>query len=147
MNKKSKNITQLFGKIAFAIFVFIASAILATEILQKKIYFSLFAGIPFGFIMGVIALLIVFKYPSQIWNIIKITFKNLFAFLIGGTLSASFVLVFLIQYLALKTAPGEGFGLVIGVVMMFFFWLIASAFAGGCLGIVIYNLIKHFRKK
>jgi len=147
MNKKYKNITLLFEKIFFSIFVFLASAIIATEVLQKKIYFSLFVGIPFGLITGVITLLIITKYPIQIKNIVKIIAKNLFAFLIGGILSTILSLIFLIQYIAIKTAPGEGFGMIIGTVIMFFFWLIVFALIGGLLGITTFNLIKYFRKK
>lgn len=51
---------KLIKRVIISFIVFILTAILFTEILQDRIYFSLFVGIPLGGIIGLVVYLYLF---------------------------------------------------------------------------------------
>lgn len=57
---------HIFASISFALAAFFGVGLLLTELLQKTIEFSLFIGIPGGFLAGIVVLIISLVYFGKL---------------------------------------------------------------------------------
>lgn len=87
------------------------------------------------------------KFNQKFRKILSIAVKNFFAFLIGGVSGAAAALLLIEPLLKYSIKKDVGLGIIAVAPFLIIFYLILFGVAGGALGIIVYNLIKFFKRK
>ena len=84
---------------------------------------------------------------QKIYKIFKIFLKNFIAFLVGGVLSVPITLLLARPLLESALNKDVGLGVIVLAPALILIYSILFGIAGGIAGIIIYNLIKFFKRK
>ena len=84
---------------------------------------------------------------TKLLKIISILYKNFIVFVIGGLLGIIITIIFIKPLLSSTIKTDVGVSIIALIPTLITIYSIIFGFAGGILAIIIYNLIKIFRKK